>query len=145
MSEHMDALKSLHTALIDSRNGYQEALEDAEGKGLTPLFRDMITLRNHDADELAGHLTALGEKVDDDCSFMSTVHRTVISIRSVLTGLEESILPALIDGEGRILEYYDDALETAPARSAEHAVLVKQRETLMRKIGEMQRRNEQAA
>ena len=39
MTEHADALKTLHTSLIDSRNGYEEALEDAEGKGLTPLFR----------------------------------------------------------------------------------------------------------
>jgi uncharacterized protein (TIGR02284 family) len=145
MSEHIEALKSLHTALIDSRNGYEEALEDAEGKGLTPLFRDMIALRNRDADEIAGHLTALGQSVDEKGSFMSTVHRTVISVRSVITGLDESILPALIDGEERILEFYDEALAAASPRSAEHGMLIKQREALARKIGEMQRRSEQAA
>ena len=43
-------------ALIDSRNGYEEALKDAEGRGLTSLFREMIALRNGDADEIAARL-----------------------------------------------------------------------------------------
>ena len=43
---HADSLKSLHTALIDSRNGYQGALDDSKGKGLFSLFREMINLRN---------------------------------------------------------------------------------------------------
>lgn len=32
MSERADALKELKTTLIDSRNGYEEAVLDAEGK-----------------------------------------------------------------------------------------------------------------
>ena len=44
MSETVVAdLKSLHTAAIDARHGYEEALKDAEGHGMTPLFRDMIS------------------------------------------------------------------------------------------------------
>ena len=56
MTDHIEALKSLRTRVIDSRNGYQEALDDAEGKGLTPLFRDMIALRSNDIDGLAPFL-----------------------------------------------------------------------------------------
>jgi uncharacterized protein (TIGR02284 family) len=141
MTDHVDSLKSLHTALVDSRNGYEEALEDAEGKGLTPLFRDMIALRNKHAAELAEHLRALGEKVDNEGSFMSTVHRTVISIRSVLTGLDDSILPGLIDGEERIIGYYDEAI----AESPEYDTLVRQREAVSAKVAEMRARNERAA
>jgi len=141
MTDHVDSLKSLHTALVDSRNGYEEALEDAEGKGLTPLFRDMIALRNKHAAEIAEHLRALGEKVDNEGSFMSTVHRTVISIRSVLTGLDDSILPGLIDGEERIIGYYDEAI----AESPEYDTLVRQREAVSAKVAEMRARNERAA
>jgi hypothetical protein len=43
MSDGIDKLKALHTSLIDSRNGYEEALEDAEGKGLTALSRNDLT------------------------------------------------------------------------------------------------------
>ena len=48
-----DHLKTLHTAAIDARNGYHEALEDAGGqdkyKGMTPLFRDMVALHQRHA------------------------------------------------------------------------------------------------
>jgi uncharacterized protein (TIGR02284 family) len=118
MTEHVDALKSLHTSLIDSRNGYEEALEDSEGKGLAPLFRKMVELHDRHATELAERLSALGEEADEDGSFMSTVHRTVISIRSILTGLDESILPGLIDGEERNLRAYDEAIDSAWRTSA---------------------------
>ena len=53
MSEHIDNLKNLHTILIDSKHGYEEALTDAEGRGMTQLFQEMITLRIKDAGEIA--------------------------------------------------------------------------------------------
>lgn len=145
MTDQLDALKSLHTALVDSGNGYEEALEDAEGKGLTPLFREMITLRQTHAAQIAGHLQELGEQVDSDGSYMSTVHRTVISVRSVLTDLDESILPGLIDGEERIVGYYDEAIEERPSSSPEHETLINQRETVQAKIDEMKQLKERAA
>lgn len=62
MTSHVDALKSLHTSLIDSQNGYEEAVEDSEGKGLAPLFQEMVELHGRHADEPAEHLSALGER-----------------------------------------------------------------------------------
>jgi hypothetical protein len=44
VNEALDYLNSLHTGAIDARNGYQEALKDAVGKGMTPLFRNMMAL-----------------------------------------------------------------------------------------------------
>ncbi len=76
---------------------------------------------------------------------MSTVHRAVISIRSVITGLDESVLPGLIDGEERIVGYYDEAIAESPDVSPEHGTLVKQRDVVRRKIAEMKQRRDQAA
>ena len=45
MAEYTDDLKSLHIALIDRRQGQEEALQAAEGRELSPLFRDVIALR----------------------------------------------------------------------------------------------------
>jgi uncharacterized protein (TIGR02284 family) len=136
MADHIDHMKSLHTTVIDARNGYEEALKDAEGKGLTSLFQEMIALHQSHADALAADLTRHGEKVDDKGSFMSTVHRTVISIRSLFGGLDESILPGLIDGEERVVGYYDEALSDCPP--SETATLAKQRSALQAKITQMQ-------
>ena len=39
MSSHRERLDTLHTSAIDARNGYREALEDADKHGLTGLLR----------------------------------------------------------------------------------------------------------
>jgi uncharacterized protein (TIGR02284 family) len=138
VKERIDTVMSLHTALVDSRNGYEEALEDAKGKGLSGLFRDMIELRLKDAEELAQLLLAGGQAPDRDGSFMSSVHRTVIKIRSLFTDLDASILPGLIDGEERILGYYGEAIAAAAGTREEH-VLDLQRKRLRHKVDEMRR------
>jgi uncharacterized protein (TIGR02284 family) len=112
---HTDQLKSLHTAAIDARNGYTEALDNAKGKGLSPLFDDMIVMHSQNADELASELRRLGEKADESGSFMTAVHRTIMNVRSMFNGLGDNVLPGLIDGEMRNLKHYNDVLETPHA------------------------------
>jgi uncharacterized protein (TIGR02284 family) len=145
MTEHIDKLRSLHTALIDSRNGYKEALKDADQHGLTSLFSEMITLRTAHSEALAEELTDLGERVDERGSFMSTVHRAVISMRALFGGLDRSVLPGLIDGEERIIGYYDDAILASPQGVSETILMIEQRDVLRRKIGEMRARVSKAA
>jgi uncharacterized protein (TIGR02284 family) len=145
MVERLEALKSLHTSLVDSRNGYDEALKDAGGKGLASLFRDMIAIRTKDADELAACLRALGQTPDVDGSYMSTIHRTVMSIRSIFGGLDESVLPGLIDGEKRTLQYYDDAIAATTPSLPDHGMLVRQRAVLSQKVSEMEVRQRAAS
>lgn len=140
MSTHSEDLKRLHTTLVDSRNGYDEALQDAEGKGLTDLFRQMIDLRTRDAEALRTHVVALGEEPNTDGSFLSTVHRTIISIRSLFQDLDERILPGLIDGEERIRTLYDDAIASSAGENADHALLIAQRDNLDGVIREMKMR-----
>lgn len=144
MAEHIDNLKSLHTILIDSKHGYEEALADAEGHGMTQLFRDMISLRIKDGDEIATELVTLGERPDESGSFMTTVNRAIISLRSLFGGLDESVLPGLIDGERRIVTYYDSALETA-ASSVDREILTRQRQNLLKVIADMESKNALAA
>lgn len=137
MSDYLDALKSLHTTLIDSRIGYNEALSDAEGKGLSPLFREMIELRDRHHAELDAHLRAAGETPDESGSFLSIVHRTIFKIRSLMSELDEKVLPGLIDGEKRIAGYYEDVLRDAPP-AATTRTLEQQLTELRRQIGKMQ-------
>ncbi|KIZ43886.1 DUF2383 domain-containing protein, partial [Rhodopseudomonas palustris] len=123
----LDHLKTLHTSAIDARSGYEEALEDAEGKGMTPLFRDMIALHDSNAEELGGALINAGETADEDGSFMSLVHRTIMNVRSLFNGLDGSVLPGLIDGEKRNVAKYDDALKVTAGSPAIASMLSAQR------------------
>jgi uncharacterized protein (TIGR02284 family) len=143
MSEHRDAIAALHTTLVDSRNGYQEALNDAGKNGLISLFESMIALRQAAIVELETLVRQAGAEPDADGSFMSTVHRTVISLQSMLTGLDEAALPGFIDGEKRILDSYDAAIRLSTGDTL--AVLERQRAAVSERIAEMERRREKAA
>jgi uncharacterized protein (TIGR02284 family) len=140
--ENLDHLKSLHTSEIDARNGYEEALEDAEGSGLTPLFRDMVGLHDSNAQEIDRILTDAGEKPSSDGSFMTVIHRTIMNVRSLFDALGDSVLPGLIDGEKRNVEKYDKALN-APALPAEvQNLLTEQRNKIQQKIALMETQKE---
>lgn len=145
MSEQIDHLKSLHTVLIDSRNGYEEAIEDAGAKGLVALFREMQARREHNAREIKNHLVAMGEKVDENGSFLTTVHRAVISIRSLFGDLDENILAGLIDGEKRILSYYDEAIEHFERDTPVYSSLATQRISLAKKVADLELWRDMAA
>ena len=41
---------------------------------------------------------------------MTVVHETIMDVRSMFNGLDESVLPGLIDGEKRNVSKYDDAI-----------------------------------
>src|SRR6478735_2310728 len=87
-NEIVDHLKSLHTSAIDARNGYQEALKEADGKGMTPLFREMIALHELNAEELTRELTRANEIPDEKGSFMTVIHETIMDVRSMFNGLD---------------------------------------------------------
>lgn len=137
----LDHLKSLHTAAIDARNGYREALDDAEGNGMTPLFREMIALHEGHAGALGSELSRAGEKPDDTGSFMSTVHKTIMDVRSLFNGLDASVLPGLIDGEKRNASKYDQALHDAKPSAGMANLLMEQRAQIVQKIAEIEARH----
>jgi uncharacterized protein (TIGR02284 family) len=139
-NEALDHLRSLHTSAIDARNGYREALEDAEGKGMTPLFRDMMALHEANAGELASELTKANELPDEKGSFMTVVHKTVMDVRSLFNGLDESVLPGLIDGEKRNVSKYNEALEPGAVPANLASLLIRQRDGLLKKIAFMEAR-----
>ncbi len=77
------------------------------------------------------------ETPDEDGSFMSVIHRTIMNVRSLFNGLDGSVLPGLIDGEKRNVDKYDDALKT-PGASAVAALLTAQRDKIQQKIAVME-------
>ena len=134
-----DQLKALHTALIDAKKGYEEALRDSEDNAARRVFSDMIALREKHHSELHGSLTRLGETPDEDGSFMATVHETVISVRAAVTGIGTNALSSFVSGEERILGKYDDALDEARSEPALSGILTRQKQELQGKVAEMNR------
>jgi uncharacterized protein (TIGR02284 family) len=131
-----ESLKKLHTDLVDNRNGYEEAVKDAEPP-LNAFFAEMVALKEKDHAELHGALSRLGEKPDEDGSFMSTVHKTVISVRAAVTGLGTNALSSFVMGEEQIVDAYDTALKDFASDPEIVATLTRQKATLLTKIAQM--------
>ncbi len=107
----LNSLKSLHTALIDAMQGYEMAIESAESREIKTVFEEMRLNHRRAHADVDALLRAKGETPDESGSFMSTVHKTVIAVRSATTGLDYSSLKSFADGEERNLKAYDDAIQ----------------------------------
>ena len=140
MDDLVRKLKTLHTSLIDARSGYEEGVKDAHGKGLSALFSELVAVHGQDAGAIAQELKRLGAPVDDRGSFMGTFDRVVMKFTSLITQLDEKILPNLIDGEEHVLVHYEEAIEASSPANPEYPVLVAQRDALRQRIATMRER-----
>jgi len=130
----LEAMIKLHTDSMDAINGYREATKDADGGGLTPVFERMIAVHSTNASELSFTLLNSGVIADDSGSFMSDVHRTIMKARSWFGGLDETVLPGMIDGEERNAGHISDAIESVEFPADIKALLGRQRDRLEREI-----------
>jgi hypothetical protein len=71
---------------------------------------------------------------------MSTVHETIISVRSAVVGLDKGSLSAFASGEQRMIEAYDKAVQFNGDDGPVRAALEQQRSALVELVGEMQRK-----
>ena len=137
-SREIDTLGRLHTDAIDAMNGYGEALKDSDGRSLFILFQQMHTFHREAAAELSDELRGLGAKAESTGSLMSIVHESIMKLRSLVGGLDASVLPGLIDGEKRTLDQYDSALKDGGLQPSSMTVVARQRDKLAGAIAAMQ-------
>ena len=137
---NLDALKSLHTALVDAVQGYDEAIKDAEAPDMKSTFEEMRTIHQTSHREVDGLLAAKGEKPDESGSFMATVHKTVISVRSAVTGLDRSSLKAFVGGEQHLAGAYDQAIAESAADAPLAEALRRRKDQLDAMIAKMEAR-----
>jgi hypothetical protein len=69
---------------------------------------------------------------------MTVVHKIIMDVRSLFNGLDQSVLPGLIDGEKRNVSMYDEALEPGGLPAKVASLLVRQRDDLLKKIAFME-------
>lgn len=132
-----ESLKSLHTTLIDAEKGYETAIADAEAPEMKAIFEKLSALHAQAHSDVHAILLAKGEHPDESGSFLSVVHKTVISVRSAVKGLDRSSLPSFVDGEERIVGAYDQAIADTGASDVAADTLLKDREALIAAISEL--------
>ena len=140
------ALKTLHTRLIDSKDGYEQAAERVENSAHRSLFTDMIERRTRNAAQIRTYLAQNGIEMDDDGSILAAAHRTFLKMKDTVTGAgDEAILEEIIRGEETLLEAYDSAIAEASGHDAEYNFLTQQYSELKSKIEELRGRERLAA
>ena len=145
MSDKSD-LQTLYTRLIDSRDGYEQAMERAESQTLRTLFGDMIERRTRNASQIRTYLAQQGVEMDEDGSLLAAAHRTFLSMKDAVTGAgDEAVIEEVIRGEETLQESYDKAISAATGGDPEYQFLVQQYEELKAKIAELRGRERIAA
>jgi uncharacterized protein (TIGR02284 family) len=134
-----ESLKKLHTALVNTRAAYELAFKDTDDEEVGRICKEMISLRHTDHQELHQSLILAGEVPNENGSFMSVVHETVVGVRAALTGISKKTLPAFVSGEENIVEEYNDALREASEEPNLTEVLTRQKKNLLAKITEMRK------
>jgi uncharacterized protein (TIGR02284 family) len=132
-----DSLKSLHTVLVDAEKGYETAIEDAQDAQVKAAFETFSALHARAHADVHALLVAQGESPDESGSFLSIVHKTVISVRSALAGLDRSSLPSFLDGEERIVQAYDKAISDAGSTGPAYEALTRDRQALVAAIADV--------
>lgn len=146
MADRIDALKTLLTRLIDSREGYRDALEHAESPAIKQMFTEFMQRRDHNASEIRTFLVKEGHSVDDDGSLLASAHRTWMDLKDSVTGSDDSkIIAEVVRGEKTLLDSYDKALAEAGGTDPEYAFLAEQHASLKSSISQLETRQDLAA
>ncbi len=124
--EHSLALK---VALDDALEGYEKMLEKADAS-FKPTVSELIAVHLAARQDIDALLRQRGAAVDPDGSFMGAVHKTVVTLRSVVDDPDSDWIPGILDGEKRNLRKYDAAITEATTESALQASLQRHRGTL---------------
>ena len=127
------SLEELHTAIVDTCEGYETALADAETLELKQLFSGLLAMHKKHHTELHGMLKAEAITPNEEPSLMAAVHDSVINVRSVITGLKPA-LSSFADGEEMLLKKYDATIEESPVHLE---VLTRQSSEISIKIDEL--------
>ena len=141
-----DALKTLYTRLIDSKDGYEQALERSDNAQHQAIFREMIDRRTRNAAQIRTYLAQQGQEMDDDGSLLAAAHRSFLALKDSITGAgDEAILEEVIRGEESLLKAYDEAISEAGGTDPEFAFITQQHSELKSKIEELKGRERMAA
>jgi uncharacterized protein (TIGR02284 family) len=109
----IDWLQDLIQVNIDSRDGFEDAANELEGKNsaLAHLFRNMSVERASQARELQSIVASNSKTPEKSGSISAAAHRAWMDLRSALGGGQYAILSEAERGEDHIKEKYEAALD----------------------------------
>lgn len=112
--ETVSVLNNLIEICEDGRQGYQQAAENIEHADLQRVFGTYAQQRAQYAASLRDEVRRLGGEPEEDGTFVGTLHRGWINIKSAITSQDLGAVVAECErGEDTALEDYKKALDNA--------------------------------
>ncbi|MGR3541544.1 MAG: PA2169 family four-helix-bundle protein [Hasllibacter sp.] len=144
-TDKKSALKTLHTRMHDSIDGYEAAKDRTDSPFIKGMIDEMLADRRSDMMKVHGFLTAMGENVEHKGSALGSAHQSFLKLKDMVTGAgDEAVLQEIVRGEEHLLEAYDDALEATGAGDAEYTELNQQYAKLKGKVEQFRQRAQAA-
>lgn len=147
MTDRIDALKALLTRLVDSREGYAEAIGHVGSPAVKSVLEEFRARRARDADEVRAFLARDGHVIEDDGSLLAAAHRTFVGLKDAVTTSDDAAtLGEVLRGEKVLLGSYDDAVAAeADGPGPEYGFLIEQQQSLKAAITQLETRHDLAA
>ena len=108
-TEGMTALADLHSLSVDTHLGFQKMAEKAE-PDFRPIAQQFSALHERQVSSLQKILRDMGGVPDDNGSFMGTVNRAVVTLRSLFDAIDSGVMDQVRSGEQSVLEAFDHAI-----------------------------------
>ena len=126
MSDMKDALTKLHTRVVDSRDGYRNAIQDVDDKEVGAFLTSMVEERERFHTKIYEVLGAQGVALDEGGSTAAAVHRKLMDLRGALSSGANGIYAECARGDEQLVKTYDEAIEATKGHD-EWAFLTEQR------------------
>ncbi len=104
-------LNSLTETVLDSVNGYEEAIKDAGQASYASIFTQGASERRQLAETLRSQVRTLGGDPEDDGSALAAAHRFFLDIKDKLTTGDKSVVDEVERGEDFIKDKFQRALD----------------------------------
>lgn len=106
-------LNTLITTLIDSINGYEDAIKNSENSRFNQIFQENAQERRHSVEQLRSEVRRLGGDPADDGSFMGKTHQRWFDLKAAIEGHDDkAVIDTVENGEDYLKEKFETALKS---------------------------------
>lgn len=112
-AEARQSVNRLIDIVADGVEGHRKSADLVEDEVAQSLFQLWSRERAEFLVALQNVASSFGAQEDDPGSAIGTVHRAWMTAANAVTGDDESVIEAAINGEQAALEAYEEALDTA--------------------------------
>ncbi|MBC7577134.1 MAG: PA2169 family four-helix-bundle protein [Tardiphaga sp.] len=121
-NEHdIDVLNNLIETVIDSADGYQQAIKETEASRFSDIFARRGAERQLLTEQMQAQVRALGGSPEDDGTLLASAHRMFLNLRHAVAGGDQAVIDEVESGEDHIKAKFEDAMQdielTAPTRT----------------------------